>query len=65
MLPFVPAQVEGFVTVPSEIAGVELTVTKVAVEVAVQPEALETVTVYEPLVVTFNVCVVAPPGDHK
>ena len=53
---------------PAEIVGVlgiGLTVTVVAVDVAVQPDALETVTVYEPEVVTLIVCVVAPPGDHK
>ena len=45
--------------------GSELTVTLVADEVAEHPEALVTLTVYEPPVVTLMVCVVWLPGDHR
>ena len=41
-------------------AGKEFTVTVVAVDVALQPLELVTVTLYEPLVVTVILCVVAP-----
>lgn len=46
------------------VAGVGLTVTIVATEVLVQPDAFETVTENDPVLVTMIDCVVAPL-DHK
>jgi len=59
-----PAQnVAGPETLTLGVAGAALAVTAVATEVAVQPFASVTVTLYEPELVTAIDCVVAP-FDH-
>jgi len=56
-----PAQnVVGPPAVITGVDGLALTVTDVAAEVALQPLAFVTVTLYEPEVVTLIDCVVAP-----
>jgi hypothetical protein len=61
-----PAQkVVGPAAVIVGVAGNGLTVTTVGADVAEQPLASVTCTVYEPLVVAFRVCVVAPPGVQR